>query len=229
MRLLLLVLVSLLGAAQVHAQSWTACSANVNSLMIALARPNVTCSPSGQWTITGSVSIPVGFNFFIYSDFVTVVGNYSGTVNSRTHFNLNAVNNSQTGRLDVQGILTAIGTVTFDLLDWDKTPDLVSLSIPFATYTNRMTGVSWSPSNPGLPSAFTKCWRVTGGAMAYRNTTVYMNPSLGKIPNTNCETGKADRVWVVIFIILLILWGIAFGVLAWVTCKCCKATFWTNE
>jgi len=228
MRLLLLLLVSLLGSACVKAQTTAPCSANVNALMAALSQPNATCN-AGQWTISGSVTIPAGFNFFIYSDTVTVTGNYTGNSNSRTDFNLDPVKSSLTGFLNVQGYLISLGTVTFNLLEWDMSADTVTISDPFAQYAGRLNTASWSPSNPSLPSAFVLCWQVTGGAMNYRNSTVYMEPALSKIPGADCSTGKANRVWVVVFIVLLILWGIAFGILAWVTCKCCKETFWTNE
>jgi len=208
-----------------------ACESDVYALMTAASLPNASATCVGRtWTITGNLSMPSDYTWDIKNDYVIVTGSYIGIPNSVIHFWLDAVNASNSGYLDILGQTHMLGTVTFDLKNWDMTPETLTLRVPFSHYGSRTTSGLWTPQNPLLGPYYSKCWVVSGGTMPIGNFTVTMAPVLTKKVGVTCENGGyPDRTWIIAMIVLLFLWGALLGLIAWITCKCCKDKFWTNE
>jgi hypothetical protein len=164
----------------------------------------------------------------INTDDVVINGPFIGNLQSRITFQLDSLNSSRSGYLNIQGSATLVGPIQYLLLGWDKgvTPTARPV-VTFAQFTSR--NGTWTLQAPSITPEDARCWRLATASLNLSATIARVQSNIDVIPGANCATGKQDRVWVAVFIVLLILWGAALLILALITCKCCKGTFWENE
>jgi len=198
--------------------------------MAANAGSTAVCS-AGTWTITpaGSDFNLTAVTYNLGTDKLRVLGNLNIDSSVKLEFQLNSANTSASALLNVQNRLDWSGNVDMIIADWNRTNSPVTSKIPLALFQSR-SAASPQFKVPGLTAPDRVCWRVIIDPLPTfevyaRNLTMVVD--LERIPGTECGKNQ-DRAAVVVFIVIVILWGIGLGVLALVTCKLswCYSKFW---
>jgi len=204
------------------------CTSDVDGLISSKSITGfVTNCNSRVWQISGSGSFNIGnAAWHINTDLINLGANFNSS-GASIYFILNAVNSTQSGYVNVQGVAKLDGFVNFVIGDWDKTKDSPEVKLPFfKAFSESGTFVPYSPTVPSDQSA---CWDVNPGASVSANSTgvFILDATLKKKGGSSCG-GPSDRGWVIAFIVILILWGAGLGLFALITCKIdsCYAMWW---
>jgi len=203
------------------------CSSDVPTM---LSDSSAVCA-QGQWTLTpnGTAYTVASVTLDLVTDKLFVAGNLVIAATSTVKMTVNSADITKSSLINVQKNLDWQGFAYTTISDWNRTASPVDIVVAVALF---QTQSSNAPTfyQPDLYPIDNTCWRFNADKpasfkTAIRNITLLV--TLENIPGAICGQGR-DRSWVVVFIVIIILWGVILGVLAIVTCKLkwCYTKFW---
>jgi len=187
--------------------------------------PLVPVCNNGTWNIAAHVVL-IGKEYVLKTDTLSVNGGFNLTFNTDTTLSLQVDPHGvqRSGRIIVSGHIIMKGTVNVNFTEAPITPDdadrpAESFTTVLMIYGSRDLANQFTVSLPLLPKSAQYCEIVDSTTPTYGPTSFSITTSVSKTEGINCQTGKGDRSWVLILIIVSSVHGVLLVLFCLITCK----------
>jgi hypothetical protein len=159
----------------------------------------------GIWSYPGTLNLDSVY-WDIKSDTVQIEFDLSTTPNTKIHMDLNP-GKAPSGFIKVNRLWSPFGTYTFNLLS----ADVGSYTIPLVQYFNRIDGKPAASAPVFPPYPYSIC-RVPSGdpTLNLDDASFVMNIVIKNHPTFDCEKGRGNRDWVIIFMVIVSIHALFF-------------------